>query len=68
LLIIKIEGEKNRIQLNFPNPLCQKVMISMTGGKMRASVELLTAPTSEITAPKFGIIAARATVGQNIHI
>jgi hypothetical protein len=43
-------------------------MISITGGNMRASVELLTAPTSEITAPKFGIIAARATVGQKINI
>jgi hypothetical protein len=40
----------------------------MSGGKMRASVELLTAPTNEITAPKLGIIAASATVGQNIHI
>ena len=57
-----------RIQLYFPNPLSQNVMISITGGKMRASVELLTAPTSEITAPKLGIIAASATVGQNIHI
>jgi len=35
---------------------------------MRASVELLTAPTSEITAPKLGIKVASATVGQNIHI
>lgn len=31
---------------------------------MRANVELLTAPTREITAPKFGIMAARATAAK----
>jgi hypothetical protein len=43
-------------------------MISMMGGEIRANVELLTAPTNEITAPKFGIIAARATAGKKSNI
>ena len=37
-------------------------MISMIGGNISANVELLTAPTSEMTAPKFGIMAANPTV------
>jgi len=40
------------IQLYFPNHLSQNVMISIKGGKMRASLELLTALNSEIIAPK----------------
>lgn len=50
-----------------PSPLepDQNVISSMMGGKMRASVELLTAPTNEITAPRFGTADARQTVNNN---
>lgn len=50
-----------RIQFFFPNPWCQKVIISITGGKIRARAELLKAPTNEITADKLGIAAAKPT-------
>lgn len=37
-------------------------MISMSGGKMSANVDELTAPTSDIIGPRFGTSAARITV------
>ena len=52
----------HKIQLFFPNLSGQKVTISIIGGKISASAELLKAPTSEITAPKFGIAIAKANV------
>lgn len=58
---IRIPMSFQRTQLCFPNPSCQKVIISITGGNIRAKVELLTAPTKDITADKFGIAAAKAT-------
>lgn len=36
-------------------------MISIRGGKINANAELLNAPTKEITAPRLGIAAAKAT-------
>lgn len=36
-------------------------MISMSGGKIRANVDELMLPTNDITAPKFGTIAANKT-------
>lgn len=39
----------------------QHVMISMSGGKISASAELLNAPTNEIIPLKFGIRAAAKT-------
>lgn len=50
------------IQLNLPRSESQNVMISIIGGKIKANVELLTAPTSEMTAPRLGIMAASPTV------
>lgn len=52
----------HKIQLFFPNLSGQQVTISIKGGKISAKAELLNAPTSEITAPKFGIAIARAKV------
>lgn len=45
----------------------QNVIISMAGGKISASAELLNAPTSEIIPLKFGMSAAAVTVGQMTH-
>lgn len=42
-------------------PESQKVAISMRGGNISASIELLTEPTNEITALRFGIAAAKRT-------
>lgn len=36
-------------------------MISINGGKIKANVDELTLPTNDITAPKFGTIAAKRT-------
>ena len=47
--------------LNFPQS-GQFVTVSIMGGAIRAKVEELTAPTSEISRSIFGIAAARATV------
>lgn len=54
----------HKIHLYFPKLPGQKVTISMIGGKIKASVELETAPTSEITDPKLGIIAANKNVSK----
>lgn len=54
----------HRIQLLRPNWFGQNVMISMSGGKMSANVELLTAPTNEMIGPKFGMIAANMTADE----
>lgn len=42
-------------------PESQNVAISMRGGNISANIELLTEPTNEITALKFGIAAANRT-------
>ena len=49
------------LHLNFPQS-GQFVTVSIIGGAIRAKVEELTAPTSEISRSIFGIAAARATV------
>lgn len=46
-------------------PASQNVAISMRGGNINANIELLTEPTNEITALKFGIAAANRT--EKIH-
>ncbi len=58
----------HNIQLNFPKPFGQKVTISMIGGNIKAKVDEETAPTSEITAPKLGTIAAKINVNRTIPI
>lgn len=50
-----------RIQLYLPRSESQKVIISIIGGKISARVELLAAPTNEITALKLGINIASPT-------
>ena len=50
-----------RIQLYLPRSESQNVIISNTGGNIMAKVELLPAPTNDITALKSGIIIARPT-------
>lgn len=42
-------------------PSGQKVTISISGGKIRARADELTAPTSEMIPPRFGIIQAKRT-------
>lgn len=49
---------------SFPEHWSQNVMSSIIGGKINASAELLKDPTKDITADKFGIAAAKATVKQ----
>lgn len=63
---IMMQMSFQRIQFHLPSPLgwSQNVTISIIGGKMSAKVLLLTAPTREITAPRFGIMAARMNVNR----
>lgn len=51
-----------RIQLLKPCFSEEKVIISINGGKINASAELLNAPTSEMTAPRFGMATAITNV------
>lgn len=57
----------NIIKISFHNihlylPISgQNVIISINGGNINANVELLSAPTNEITTPKFGTNAAKTT-------
>lgn len=46
----------------------QNVTISSSGGAMSAKVELLTAPTSEIIGPRFGMQAAKTTENKYVCI
>lgn len=41
--------------------LCQQTIMSIIGGKTRASAVLLTAPTKDMKRPNFGIASARIT-------
>lgn len=41
---------------------CQHTTISMIGGNINARAVLLTAPTSDINKPSWGIASARITV------
>lgn len=43
-------------------------MISISAGKISASVEALTAPINEIIGPKFGTATAKITVNNQIMI
>lgn len=52
-------------RIQFHRPYCrlgQNVAISSSGGKTNASVDVLTAPTSEMNAPRLGMMAARVNV------
>jgi hypothetical protein len=51
----------------WPGCVGQNVISSMMGGKIKAKVELLTAPTKEITAPKFGTAEAKKTATRFAH-
>jgi len=61
--LVTIQG-----QIFWPGCVGQNVISSMMGGKIRASVELLTAPTREITAPKFGTAEARKTANKEYKV
>ena len=45
-----------------PNLSGQNVTISSVGGNINAKVELLRAPTRDMTAPRFGMAAASPNV------
>lgn len=47
---------------SLPEQWSQNVMISIIGGKIKASAELLNDPTNEIIADRFGMAAAKATI------
>lgn len=47
---------------SLPEQWSQNVMSSIIGGKINARAELLNDPTKEITADRFGMAAAKATV------
>jgi len=49
------------VHLYFPYPTAQFVHMLMIGGNIKASVELLTAPTSDMRALRFGTTSANAT-------
>lgn len=48
-------------------PDSQNVTSSINGGKIKASIELLTDPTKEMTELRFGIAAARKTEKKFFH-
>lgn len=56
------------IMMRGESPLFQKVTISIMGGKMRARVELLTAPTRDMTSAKLGMAAAKPTTQQRFNV
>lgn len=59
--IIEISFAIIQFEIFWPGWVGQNVISSMMGGKIKAKVELLTAPTKEITAPKFGTAEAKKT-------
>lgn len=61
---MRIKMSFHRIHLYRPRPSGQKVTISMRGGKIKANVDELTAPTREMIPPKFGIMQAKRTKEQ----
>lgn len=61
-IIIIITSLINIIVNSLPEQWSQNVMSSIIDGKINASAELLKEPTKDMTADKFGMAAAKATV------
>lgn len=63
---IRMNKSFHSIHLYFPRPSGQNVTISIIGGKMSANAEELTAPTSEMMPPRFGMMQAKRTVKRDL--